>query len=123
MPDVYTIAEAATRLDELVRRAAAGEEIILEGSGDRRVRLAEPVAVGQSKPLPFGNMKGKIRLAPDFDAPLPDDILKPLYGLSENEPWPGGETREAAAGHPCRAVDAGGQPQAETGGSPRVGGA
>lgn len=113
MPDVYTVAEAAERLEELFRRAAAGEEIILQGPDDKRLRLAEEAASAAApKVLPFGFMKGKIRLGPDFDAPLPDDMLKPLYGVGADEPWPDEEVHEAAAGHACRAVDAVGRSEA-----------
>ena len=31
-----------------------------------------PMHVGERKP---GRLKGKIKIAPDFDAPLPDDVL------------------------------------------------
>jgi len=30
---------------------------------------------GLEKPRVFGRMRGRIRIADDFDAPLPDDIL------------------------------------------------
>lgn len=107
MPDVYTVAEAAGRLEELVRRAAADEEIILQGPDEKRLRLTEEaVKPAVSKVPPFGIMKGRIRLGPNFGDPLPDDVLKPLYGVGVQEPWPDGDVHEAAAGHACRSVDA-----------------
>jgi prevent-host-death family protein len=64
--------EAKTKLSELVERAAAGEEIIIAKSGRPRARLV-PVegAVPERRP---GRARGRIRIAPDFDAPLPPDI-------------------------------------------------
>lgn len=65
MPETVTIHEAKTQFSKLVRRAEAGEEIVV-----RRGR--EPVA--RIVPLEkrrgvrgFGSMKDEIRIAPDFD--------------------------------------------------------
>jgi prevent-host-death family protein len=70
MPRTFTIGEAKTQFSKLVRRAEAGEEIVV-----RRGR--EPVA--RIVPLRkrggvhgFGSMKGEIRIAEDFDEPLED---------------------------------------------------
>jgi antitoxin (DNA-binding transcriptional repressor) of toxin-antitoxin stability system len=63
------------KLSELVDRAAAGEEIIIEKAGSpvaRLVSLSEPPRA----PRVLGVLKGKIRIADDFDAPLPDEILR-----------------------------------------------
>ncbi|MGE0790137.1 MAG: type II toxin-antitoxin system Phd/YefM family antitoxin [Sandaracinaceae bacterium] len=64
--------EAKTNLSELVERAAAGEEIIIAKAGKPRARLV-PLAVDAPERRP-GRAKGRIRIAPDFDAPLPLDI-------------------------------------------------
>ena len=65
MPETVTIHEAKTQFSKLVRRAEAGEEIVV-----RRGR--EPVA--RIVPLEkrrgvrgFGSMKDEIWIAPDFD--------------------------------------------------------
>jgi len=65
--------EAKTHLSRLVERAARGEEIIIARSGRPVARLV-PLA-GQERPRVFGRMRGKIRIADDFDAPLPDDVV------------------------------------------------
>jgi prevent-host-death family protein len=67
------IREAKTHLSWLVDRAAAGEEIIIAKSGRPIARL---VAMDKDlSPRVFGTMRGKIRIADDFDAPLLPEIL------------------------------------------------
>jgi prevent-host-death family protein len=71
--------EAKTQLSRLVRRAVAGEEITIARAGVPLVRLV----VVKKKPMkerPMGMDRGKIWIADDFDAPLPDDLLKTFYG-------------------------------------------
>lgn len=60
--------DAKTRLSALVDRAAAGEEIIITKYGRPRARL---VALRKTVRRVPGRAKGKIRIAADFDAPLP----------------------------------------------------
>jgi prevent-host-death family protein len=71
--ETINIHEAKTHFSRLVERAERGEEIIIARSGRPVARLV-PLE-GQEKPRVFGRMRGKIRIADDFDAPLPDDIL------------------------------------------------
>ncbi len=63
------IAEAKAQFSELIRRAEAGEAIELTRYGRpvARITAAQPEP---SLPL-IGAMKGRIRIADDFDAPLP----------------------------------------------------
>ena len=63
--------DAKTHLSELVDRASAGEEVIIAKAGKPMARLV-PLAVRERTP---GRGKGKIRIAHDFDAYLPDDFL------------------------------------------------
>lgn len=66
--------EAKTNLSELVERAARGEEIVIAKAGKPRARLVPMDRVGgERRP---GRARGRIRLAPDFDAPLPGDIAE-----------------------------------------------
>ena len=70
--------EAKTHLSRLVERAAAGEEIIIAKGGRPVARL---VALDHDpSPRVFGTMRGKIRLADDFDAPLPPELLAYFTG-------------------------------------------
>ena len=62
--------QAKSELSRLVVRALAGEDVIITRAGKPVARL---VPIRQAR-VP-GLAKGTIELAPDFDAPLPDDIL------------------------------------------------
>ena len=80
MSKPINIYEAKTHLSKLVDRAAAGESIIIAKAGRpvaRLVPLETPV-----RRVP-GNLKGRIWIAPDFDAPLPDDIQRYFEGEGE----------------------------------------
>ncbi|MFP4896861.1 type II toxin-antitoxin system Phd/YefM family antitoxin [Paraburkholderia sp. EG304] len=72
------IHDAKTNLSRLVDAAISGEEIVISKRGKPAVRL---VPVDPVKPLRrFGVMRDKIRIADDFDAPLPDDLLDAFEG-------------------------------------------
>ncbi|GAB6852785.1 type II toxin-antitoxin system Phd/YefM family antitoxin [Paraburkholderia kururiensis] len=72
------IHEAKTTLSRLVDAAMAGEDVVISKRGKPAVRL---VPVDSEKPLRrFGVMRGAIRIADDFDAPLPDDIVAAFEG-------------------------------------------
>ena len=69
--------EAKSKLSKLINQVIAGEEVIVAKSG-------KPVAkiVPFEKPIQNrkpGSAKGKIIIADDFDAPLPDDIIEEFY--------------------------------------------
>ena len=71
--------QAKTHLSELVERAAAGEEIVIAKSGKPKARLV-PLAPKDTRHLRIpGRGKGKAWIAPDFDAPLPPEVLR-LFG-------------------------------------------
>ena len=60
---------AKTHLSRLVEEAAAGQEIVLAKAGRPMARLV-PVSHAGAR-TGFGALKGKIRIASGFDAPLP----------------------------------------------------
>ena len=65
--------EAKTHLSSLVDRAAEGEEIVIAKAGRPVARL---VSLPKARPRrKSGFLKGKVRIAADFDAPLPSDFL------------------------------------------------
>jgi prevent-host-death family protein len=72
------IHEAKTHLSRLVEEAAGGEQIIIAKAGKPVARLVG--LDGDRAPRPRGLLKGKIWIAADFDAPLPDDVLKSFEG-------------------------------------------
>jgi prevent-host-death family protein len=67
------IHEAQIHLSQLADDAAGGEEIIIAKAGKPIARL---VALAPARPPRVaGLLEGKIWVADDFDAPLPEDIL------------------------------------------------
>ncbi len=78
---VMNLYDAKTRLSQLVDRAAAGEEIVIAKSGKPLARLV-PLEPPRKRPRKPGGWKGKLWVAPDFDAPLPDELLDLFEGKS-----------------------------------------
>jgi prevent-host-death family protein len=78
LPKTVNLYEAKTQLSKLVDRAAQGEEVIIAKAGEPKARLV-PLArpVKHRKP---GDWKGRIVIEPDFDAPLPEDVLTAFEG-------------------------------------------
>ncbi len=72
------IHEAKTHLSRLLQRVAGGEEVIIARAG---VPVAKLVALEKKiKTRPLGMDRGKVWVADDFDAPLPEDLLREFYG-------------------------------------------
>lgn len=66
------IHEAKTHLSRLVEDVAAGEEVIIARAGKPVARL---VAFDKpAQPRTPGALRGRIKIAEDFDAQLPPDI-------------------------------------------------
>jgi prevent-host-death family protein len=72
---------AKTHLSRLVDEAAAGKEIVIARAGKPVARLA-PLRPKGKRRSP-GLMRGRIRIARDFDAPLPVAVLESFYGPVE----------------------------------------
>jgi prevent-host-death family protein len=79
--DTVNIYEAKTQLSALVERAAGGEEIIIAKNGRAVARLV-PLAK-RTQPRPLGRFKGQFAIGKDFDAPLPETIMKAFRGETE----------------------------------------
>ncbi len=75
------IYEAKTDLSRLVDKASKGETFIIAKAGTPLAKLGplEP----RPKKFKFDLMKGRIKVAPDFDEPLPDWLLDAFEGKSE----------------------------------------
>lgn len=74
------IHEAKTHLSKLLEEVSKGKEVVIAKSGKPMAKLtglspARPVR----KP---GFLKGKIKIADNFDAPLPEDLLDAFEGKS-----------------------------------------
>ena len=65
----FNIAEAKARFSELVERALAGDEVVVARDNKPLLKLV-PLAGAAQRRKP-GSAKGKIRLADDFDDPIP----------------------------------------------------
>ena len=74
--DSVGVHEAKTHLSKLLKRVAAGEEIVISNGGTPIARL-----VGIEPPRrELGFDEGRFTVPEDFDAPLPDE----LYDLLES---------------------------------------
>jgi prevent-host-death family protein len=60
--------EAKSSLSRLVKRAAAGEDIVIANHGKPVARLTRLAELRKKKV--WGSYKGKIHMTEDFDAPL-----------------------------------------------------
>jgi prevent-host-death family protein len=74
MAKPVNIHAAKTHFSRLVERAAKGEEIVIARAGRPVARLV-PLATA-ARPRRPGLLKGRIRIRKDFDAPLPEDVLR-----------------------------------------------
>ncbi|MFP6663863.1 MAG: type II toxin-antitoxin system Phd/YefM family antitoxin [Deltaproteobacteria bacterium] len=77
-----SIYEAKAALSKLVRRAAAGEEIVITRHGRPAARIVALRSAGAKRQL--GALAGRLEVPDDFDAPLPDDLLDAFEGKGES---------------------------------------
>jgi prevent-host-death family protein len=76
--ETVSLYQAKTQLSRLVDRAAGGEEIVISKSGRPRARL---MPLEDTRTLRVaGKGKGKWRVGKDFDAPLPDAVVRDFEG-------------------------------------------
>lgn len=78
MPTI-NIYDAKTQLSKLVEQAAAGKDVVIARGGKPVARLTRLDA--PKRKLKFGVLKGKVKVADDFDAALPDDVIAQFEGL------------------------------------------
>lgn len=87
MAKSFNLYAAKTHLSHLVERAAAGEEIVISKSGKPKARLIGLAARKKlRRPGVWGaKIKSKSRLwiSPDFDAPLPSELLARFTGSEQ----------------------------------------
>ena len=76
--ETVSLYEAKTNLSALVERVTRGVEIVITKSGTPKARL---VPLEDTRPLRVpGRGKGKWKLGPGFDEPLPQGILDQFSG-------------------------------------------
>jgi len=68
MATVVNMHAAKSSLSRLVKRAAAGEQIVIANHGKPVAMLSR--VPSSSKKIPWDAFKGKIHMTDDFDAPL-----------------------------------------------------
>lgn len=77
--EAFNVHQTKTHLSRLLERVSRGEEIIISRSGEPVAKLV-PFAPEPRRP---GRLKGKIRMAADFEAPLPETLLRAFRGESD----------------------------------------
>ncbi len=81
-----TMFEAKTNLSELVRKAQAGEEVIITSGRERKpmVRLQPVEPVEKKKPQRLGLLYNpNFELPEDFNDPLPEEELRMWEGEAD----------------------------------------
>jgi prevent-host-death family protein len=69
---IVNIYEAKTQFSKLVNSAMHGNEILIAMAGKPVAKLGP---INKKPERRFGVLKGKIKIAKDFDAPLSDEFL------------------------------------------------
>ncbi len=77
MPLIVNIHEAKTQFSKLIVRVKQGEDVIIAMAGKPVAKLV-PIKPAR-KPRNPGSAKGKVTMAGDFNAPLPDELVKDFY--------------------------------------------
>ena len=73
-----SVYDAKTHLSRLIDKAMAGEEILITRHGRPVARLV--AADRDQAERKLGLLASRGRVGEDFDAPLPDDVLKSFEG-------------------------------------------
>ena len=71
-PIVVNIHDAKTQFSRLLKRVAAGQEVVIARAGEPVARL---IPFRQPATRDLGMDAGRVIIAADFDAPLPESIL------------------------------------------------
>ncbi len=80
MSNQINIHEAKTHFSRLVDDVTAGKEFVIAKAGKPVAKLV-PI-IEKKTPRRPGFLKGKLRISDDFDAPLPEDLIKAFEGRS-----------------------------------------
>jgi len=74
----YNIHEAKSQLSKLIEAVQAGESVTIAKAG-KPVAILAPLRE-RATPRRRGYLKGQIQLGPEFDEPLPADVLDAFEG-------------------------------------------
>lgn len=70
---IVNMHEAKTHFSKLVDSVLRGNEVLIAMAGKPVAKLGPIPKIPKRK---FGVLKGKIKVAKDFDAPLPENLLE-----------------------------------------------
>lgn len=77
------VPEVQAEFAELLRRVLSGEEVIISQAGIPVARIV-PFAE-QALPRIPGLDRGKVNIAPDFDAPLPEEVINAFLNPTDED--------------------------------------
>ena len=72
--NTYNIHDAKTHLSRLIEQVENGEDVVIARAGVPVARLIPVVIPANARPL--GTETGRLIIADDFDAALPDAVLR-----------------------------------------------
>ena len=78
------IHEAKTHLSRLLEEVGQGGEVVIAKAGHPVARLVPIESRRRRRQL--GWLAGSLTVPPDFDAPLPDDVIADFEGRSDAPP-------------------------------------
>lgn len=76
---IIDVSDVRTELSQLLDRVLTGEEVVFTRGGTPVARLASIASV-ETPRRRLGMLEGQITTSPDFDDPLPDDVLAAFEG-------------------------------------------
>ena len=68
----YKLQDAQQHLKQLLEDARQGKTVLILDENDQAVKLVPVINTPAKKPRKAGSARGKIKMAPDFNAPLTD---------------------------------------------------
>lgn len=74
---LVNIHDAKTNFSKLIKQVLKGEDIVIARDGHPLIRLVPYTETVNERH--GGQLRGLINISDDFDAPLPDDLLKQFY--------------------------------------------
>ncbi len=74
---LVNIHDAKTNFSKLINKVLKGDDVVIARDGKPVIRLvAYTETINERR---GGQLRGLMKISDDFDAPLPDDLLKQFY--------------------------------------------